>query len=310
MQLLLIMFLGAIDVSNPRNHHYVSQFYLKGFCENCGTKAKLFVYDKEQIKYFQSSPRNVASKRDFNRISVKGKENYFENHQSKMEGIFTPTFKEVIETKKHPNDEQLNHILNFIALITLRNPRTRAIFDKLYTDIADKFTSMTMASEEIYKDQCLQAGIKEEDIIPYEKQKEFTEDKSRYTLEVNQEIHIKSELKAIEDLIEILHQRNWYLVVSDETIGEFITSDYPVSLISLIKLPPMYGAGFGMEKTKVSFPISKYLALIGVFENYDNIENTIIATKNLVETINMRTYEFSSKQVYATKELNFNKILA
>lgn len=293
-------------MSNTRNHHYVSQFYLKGFSKNGGKKAKLFVYDKEQKKYFLSNPRNVASKRDFNRISLKGKENYFENHQSEMEGIFTPIFKQVIETKKYPNDEQLRNILNFIALVSLRNPKIRAIFDKLYTDIADKFTSMTMESEEIYKDQCLHAGIKEEDIIPYEKQKEFIEDKSRYTLEVNQEVHVRTEAKNINDLVEILYQRNWYLVISDETIGEFITSDYPVSLISLIKLPPMYGVGFGMKKTEVCFPISKYLTLIGVFEKYDHIENTIEATKKLVETINIRTSEFSNKQVYSTKNLNFD----
>jgi hypothetical protein len=47
-------------MSNPRNHHYISQFYLKGFSKNGGTKAKLFVYDKEQQKYFQSNPRNKS----------------------------------------------------------------------------------------------------------------------------------------------------------------------------------------------------------------------------------------------------------
>ena len=73
-------------ISNARNHHYVSQFYLRGFSKN-GKKEKLFVYNKEQKKYFKSNPRNIASKRDFNRISVKGKKNYFEHHQSKMEGI-------------------------------------------------------------------------------------------------------------------------------------------------------------------------------------------------------------------------------
>ena len=42
-------------MSNTRNHHYVSQFYLKGFSKNGRTKAKLFVYDKEQQKYFQNN---------------------------------------------------------------------------------------------------------------------------------------------------------------------------------------------------------------------------------------------------------------
>jgi len=293
-------------MSNTRNHHYVSQFYLKGFSKNGGTKAKLFVYDKEQRKYFQSNPRNIASKRDFNRISAKGNENYIEDHQATMEAKFASIFRNLTESKEYPNDENLSYILTFMALISLRNPKTRAIFDKLYINIANQFNSMTMASEEIYIDQCLQAGIKKEDIIPYTKQKEFINNKDRYTVSINQEIHIQAEHKNIDYLSELLHKRYWYLIKSDETIGEFITSDYPVSLISLVELPKMYGVGFGMQKTEVCFPISKYLTLIGVFEEYDNVDKTIIATKELIETINMRTYVFANKQVYSTKQINFN----
>ncbi|WP_415396247.1 DUF4238 domain-containing protein [Sulfurimonas sp. CS5] len=293
-------------MSNTRNHHYVSQFYLKGFSKNGGTKAKLFVYDKEQRKYFQSNPRNIASKRDFNRISAKDSENYIEDHQANMESKFASVFRNLTESREYPDDEDLSYILTFIALISLRNPKTRAIFDKFYIDIAEKFNSITMASEEIYIDKCLQAGIKKEDIIPYEKQKEFIDNKNRYTLSINQEIHIQAEHQNIDYLSELLHKRYWYLIKSDETIGEFITSDYPVSLISLVKLPKIYGVGFGMQKTEVCFPISKYLALIGVFEEYDNIDKTIIATKELIETINLRTYSFTYKQVYSTKQINFD----
>ena len=110
----------------------------------------------------------------------------------------------------------------------------------------------------------------------------------------------------LDNLSELLHKRYWYLIKSDETIGEFITSDNPVSLISLVELPKMYGVGFGMQKTEVYFPISKYLALIGVFEEYDNINKTIIATKELIETINLRTYTFANKQVYSTKYIDYN----
>ena len=67
-----------------RKHHYVSQFYLDG----------------------------IASKRDFNRITVEGKENYFEDHQSEMEDMFAPSFKMIIETKAYPSNEQLRHIQN------------------------------------------------------------------------------------------------------------------------------------------------------------------------------------------------------
>lgn len=291
-------------MSDPKNHHYISRFYLKNFTESGGEKEMLFAYDKVKNNYFESNPENICRIKNFNKISFPEKEYIVETEQSKIESIFAISFKEVIETKNYPNDEQLVHILNFIALVSLRNPKTRAIFDKLYTDIADKFMSMTMSSEKIYKDQCLQAGIKEEDILPYEEQKKFTEDKSRYTLEVNQEVHIKSEIEAIEELVNILYQRNWYLIVSDETIGEFITSDYPVSIAPLNKSDNLQHLGFGMKNTEVCFPISKYLAFSGIFENKK--QKKFIATKDIVNKINKATYDFANKQVFSTKKIDFN----
>ncbi len=291
-------------MSNPIKHHFVSQFYLRNFTINGTKKETLFCYDKVKNTYFPANPEDICFIKNFNTISFPEKEFIVETEQAKIEALLASSFKEIIETKKYPNDEQLVHILDFIALVSLRNPKTRAIFDKLYTDIADKLMSMTMSSEKIYQYQCLQAGIKEEDIIPYEKHKKFIEDKSRYTLEVNQEVHIKSELKATEDLVNILYQRNWYLIVSDETIGEFITSDYPVSIAPLNKSDNLQHIGFGMKNTEVCFPISKYLAFIGVFE--DNKQKKFTATKNIINKVNKATYDFANKQVFSTKKMDFD----
>lgn len=290
-------------MSKTRNHHYISQFYLKGFTKSSEEKGNLCVYDKFQNKHFKSNPRNIASKRDFNKVTHDENPNIIEDELAKVEGALSISFREVIRNNSYPNEKQLNHIINFITLTALRNPKMRVLFDNFYKDIANKLMMMTMASEEIYLDQCRQSGIKEKDIIPYNKQKEFIEDKSRYTLEINQETHIKNELETLDSLNELLLKRNWYIVISSEKSGEFITSDYPVSLISLIDRGT-FGVGFGLEKTEVVFPISKYLAFIGVFEEYNNINKTIIATEELVESINIRTFEFANKQIYSLKKIS------
>lgn len=290
-------------MSKTRNHHYLSQFYLRGFTKSGGTKENLCVYDKSQNKYFKSSPRNIASQRDFNRISHPENPNVIEDELAKVEGVLSVSFREIIEKKNYPNEKQFNHVVNFITLAALRNPKMRNLFDDFYKKIADKLMMLTMASEERYLSQCLQAGIKEEDMIPYDKQKAFVEDKSRYTLEINQEVHITSELQILDNLNDILLERHWYLIVTNEEVGEFITSDYPVSLISLVDTGP-YGVGFGLKKTEVVFPISKHLVFIGVFEEYENVDKTIFATKKLVESINARTFQFANQQVYSTRKLS------
>ena len=76
-----------------------------------------------------------------------------------------------------------------------------------------------------------------------------------------------------------------------------------------VKTISLYGVGYGMKKTEVCFPISKFLAFIGVFEDYDNTNKTIKATKELVKDINMRIYNFAIKQVFSTKEINYNNLI-
>ena len=296
-------------MSNPIKHHYISKFYLKNFTKSGASKQTLFAYDKIKNKYFKSNPKDICHVKNFNTISYPGKEYIVETEQSKMESTIAKSFKKVIQHNSYPDEEQLIHILSFISLISLRHPRMRAIFDKFYEQITDKISMMTMATEERYINTCLQAGIAENDIIPYEEQKEFVLDKSRYDIKINQEVHIRSEQENMEYLLNILYQRNWHLIISDEESGEFITSDHPVSLISLVKLPPLYGIGYGMKKTEVYFPISKYLAFVGVFEDYENVNKTIKATKELVKDINMRTYNFAEKQVFSTKKINYDNLI-
>lgn len=56
-------------------------------------------------------------------------------------------------------------------------------------------------------------------------------------------------------------------MISNKTIGEFITSDYPVSNTLVNKFDNLQHIGFGIRNTEICYHISKYLAVIGVFEN-------------------------------------------
>lgn len=59
-----------------------------------------------------------------------------------------------------------------------------------------------------------------------------------------------------------------------------------------------------MKNTEVCFPISKYLAFSGIFENKK--QKKFIATKDIVNKINKATYDFANKQVFSTKKIDFN----
>ena len=70
-----------------RRHHFVPQGYLAGFTNN-GTRAGLLtVFDRVSQSIFLAKPRNVAAKRDFNRVDLEGRPpDYLEQAMGEFEG--------------------------------------------------------------------------------------------------------------------------------------------------------------------------------------------------------------------------------
>ena len=70
-----------------RRHHFVPQGYLAGFT-NDGTRAGLLtVFDRVSQSIFLAKPRNVAAKRDFNRVDLEGRPpDYLEQAMGEFEG--------------------------------------------------------------------------------------------------------------------------------------------------------------------------------------------------------------------------------
>lgn len=56
--------------SESRKHHYISQFYLKGFGKTGSKNPPIVVLDLNDKKHFTTTSNNLANIRDFNRISL------------------------------------------------------------------------------------------------------------------------------------------------------------------------------------------------------------------------------------------------
>ena len=55
-----------------RQHHYIPQFYLKGFAVARKKSHQLIVFDRKSRKTFSAATKNVAVERDFNRVEIEG----------------------------------------------------------------------------------------------------------------------------------------------------------------------------------------------------------------------------------------------
>jgi hypothetical protein len=113
-------------VSETRNHHYVPQGYLRAFASGVGGKAQFWVADNVKRKAFVASVRNVAAKRDFNRIETDGGDpNALESGLAKFEAEAVSALRRTIEAVAFVSDDDRLAILNLVGLMAIRNPRFR-----------------------------------------------------------------------------------------------------------------------------------------------------------------------------------------
>jgi hypothetical protein len=99
----------------PRKHHFVPQFYLRGFV---GKEDQLFVIDRPSRRTFRTAPKNVAAERDFNRIDVAGMDpNAIEKALAEFEGKVAPALERVKTAKSLDNKKDRDAVMNLICTL-------------------------------------------------------------------------------------------------------------------------------------------------------------------------------------------------
>lgn len=289
-----------------RHHHYLSQCYLKGFTSGISKKSKLTVINVREKKHFETIPRNVGGLRDFNRIDVGGDQNALEKFLSEFESSAATALRKV-EEGAALEGEVRELILTLVALLAIRSPERREHWRQFQTQIVERVMDLTLANKECWESQIRQlkeSGKEVNEGVSYEDAKRFHQSKA-YTIEVAREHHIHMEFVGVDAIFPFLDQRKWLVVKSTDETGPLITSDNPVNLTwrEPEKIPPFYrnSPGYGMKDTRVYFPLSKNLALIGEF---DGAEGVVEGTRDFIAALNSKVIFFACNQLY-TPKLNF-----
>jgi len=121
-----------IKSSKPqRQYHYVSEFYLANFTDSGKKEGLLWVLDKEELKQWKGKPSEVGCQKNFYRIEIPDiKPNLMEEILSSYESQAAPVVKKIIDTKTLPTDNDLTTLITMVALMALRTPHFRKIYEK------------------------------------------------------------------------------------------------------------------------------------------------------------------------------------
>jgi hypothetical protein len=160
-----------------RNHHYLPQCYLRGFTDSGGKKGKICVYDLRDKRVFATHPKNVASRRDFNRIDVDGHpSDALEQALATFESRAAGALKRVRQEHRLPDGEDFAVLMNLIGLMAVRNPHHRHAMDDFHADIARKTMRLVLATKDRWNGTVRRMkadGIEIDESISYEDLKQF-----------------------------------------------------------------------------------------------------------------------------------------
>lgn len=287
-----------------RKHHYLPQSYLAAFT-NTKTKGGLFyVFDVTNGKHFQTSTKNVAAKRDFNKINIEGMPpDILENKFSTFEEEVAKAIQYININLTFPDDEKFISIINMICLIALRNPRLRSSFNRSRESVIRIVADMLVSSKETYHRHLEKAksnGYIGETDVSFEEMKKFITD-GTYALEFPPEENIRIEFHTFDSVLKLLEQRFWSLLVAPDPGPTFICSDHPVTLVAKPKNEHTL-LGYGQSNTVVIFPIGQRTCFYGAFEDklprVKGIDPVNVAAINSIILDNAESHIFSTTNIF------------
>jgi hypothetical protein len=295
---------SRVEGSPPRKHHYVPQFYLRGFT---GDEGKLLAIDRPSGKTFRTDPKNVAAQREFNTVDIEGLDPHIvEKGLAEFEGEIAPALERIKAAKSLAVKEDRELLMNLICALAVRNPRQRATINDFVGEIAQTMAEMTFATKERWESQV--AAMKEDGVwddsinVTFEDMQQFVRNRD-YTINVAKEFNIGTEIEQHANLVQHIAARKWQMVGAKKGSGGFVTSDVPVCLRWSDNADHgMFGPGFGVAGTQVIFPVSSDMVLMGSFEGEESVVEADLFT---VGRINLAIISNARNQVYS-KDHAFN----
>jgi len=259
------------------------------------------VLEVESGRVFRASPKNVAVELDFNRVDIDGHPpDVIENALSPLEQQAVQAIANIVATGRFPNDDDYSSILNLICLIAVRNPFFRKSFNRAREQTIHIIGDLLVSDERLWEHHVRKArenGENVPDSISFEEMKRFVENRN-YEIEFPPESNLWVELNSFNNILQILGDRTWSLIIAPQDGPEFICSDQPV--VINWKSDRRGPIGLGLRDTEVFFPLSRRAGFYGTFE--DPLQEVVHAKAGNVATMNGRMVFNAEKHVFSPLE--------
>ena len=225
--------------NTARNHHYVPQFYLKGFLDSSLPNEQLHVIDKVDRRHFVTRPRNIAAQRDFNRINMQGHAvDEIESHLAQIEGQAATVLRDIAQNATLPQNRDMDILVVFVGILAVNNPQIRDSLINIDQEITRQMMQSAVESREAYESRVSELGM--ENPIEYEIMKAFV-DSENYTINIEDPdgYYLARVFDGLDrEVLPFFGVMQWSLLVAENDASDFICSDRPASLFRLVDMIP------------------------------------------------------------------------
>jgi Protein of unknown function (DUF4238) len=230
-------------MSRPKNHHYVPQWYLKGFIDP--QSGCLHAYNKVSRKYWKTKPKNVMVIKDYyhqQHVPEGVDPDIFEKILGEsLENQAKIAFRKLLNPPLSFTEDDTANILVYLELQHIRVPRQAEDAKRVARDVL-KFLTLQAPSE----------------MVPPEAKSSLM--RGEIVISIKDAFRFNFMNAVIGELNPYFGRMAWE--VSEAPDGRsFITSDSPVTFFNVACVPPI-DAGLALVGTIVFFPLDSQHVLV------------------------------------------------
>jgi hypothetical protein len=285
------------------DHHFVPQFYLKGFLDPDSVQTKdpwLWVANLPAGVVKRRAPKNVAAHAGYNTVPGSTESEAAEEVLSQLETVAAPIIRRLINGANALTGQEWVDLLFFAAFLAVRTPYFRNRIEGFAAQIAEDLLRLSASHPDYYH-----RSVKETAAVEMTAEEIET---SRLTALTPGAIRIKARpilsllatFQSANDAVYPDFSRMRWAILRAERDLFFVTSDNPVSWADPTSRPAFYaGHGLRMRNVEVVFPVGPQVCLFGT---WNGSAGSLAAPQQLVEAINRRVLQFSGEEVYANRQ--------
>lgn len=278
-------------------HHYIPQFYLRGFADPSNTN-HILRYTKDKTELISLSIKDACVQSHYYSFTMPDgsresemAENFFQSIEDDAARIVRK-----IESRTELTQDESAYFSHFIAFQLTRVPAFRNWILKSKASLMKRVMQFSASYKESFdtmvKNVCEREGV---EIVP-DNFREFCLN-GNYDVEYPEETSLQFILKLALDIAKIVYDMNWGFVHTPSG-SYFLTSDNPVSLADSSRNSDFpFGIGLTDTNVELTFPLTKEICFLGSWQN-NIIGHVKFPHRGFIWEINRRTIISATKYIF------------